>query len=156
MMTEQNDLGSQTHGEPAKGGLPDDFFSRLTEKMQSQVDLECGRCAEPFRGDADGDGLCMRCSHYASVPGDAPGAFNWHQKNQDGTWTVRALWEDYRYVGQGRREDVAMIEPKPGDQVMVYRKDGTSSLQTITEVGESYYGGNASRYLYCHVIPSGR
>ena len=155
-MTEQNERKNQSHEEPAQGGLPDNFFSRLTKQLQSQVDLECGRCAEPFRGDPEGDGLCSRCSHYASVPADAPGAFNWLQKNRDGTWTVRALWEDYRYVGDGRREDVPLTQPKPGDHVLVYRRDGTSSLQTIMEVGESYYGGNASRYLYCQVIPSGR
>ena len=132
------------------------FFARITEKLRNQVDLACKTCNEPFRGDPDGDGLCSRCSHYASVPSDAPGAFNWFQKHNNGAWTVRALWEDYRYVGDGRREDIPMEMPAAGDAINVYRRDGTSSRQTISKVGESFMAPNGCRYLYCEISPDGR
>lgn len=143
-------------GEPEATPAPESFFKRITRQLKSQVDLECARCAEPFRGNPESDGLCSRCSHYASVPGDAPGAFNWYQKHNDGAWTVRALWEDYRYVGEGRREDVELELPREGDTIDVYRRDGTSSRQTVARVGESFLAPNACRYLYCQVGPAGR
>lgn len=152
----EHDNVNPATGEPEEDAGSESFFARITRRLAAQVDLECSRCGEPFRGNAEGDSRCSRCSHYASVPGSTPGAFNWHQKHNDGTWTVRALWEDYRYVGDDKRVDVELELPQVGDVIDVYQRDGSSSKQVIASVGESFLAPNACRYLCCQIRPAGR
>ena len=97
---------------------------------------DCPDCRQRFRGFQEED-RCVECQFYVDHPEMAPKYWTWTKRGQ--TWTVVATWPD--------REP----SPEVGDTITVHRKNGTTSVETISEIDGLIYRPDGKGRLHCWV-----
>ena len=105
-------------------------------KATSMIRKDCTGCGQVFRGLPEVQ-LCTLCQ-YKQTPRGMDMRWTWKRAGR-GRWRIAAYWPD--------REPL----PNPGDQVTVYRKDGSSSTVTILEVEGLRYLPSGRGVLECIV-----
>jgi hypothetical protein len=117
------------------------FFAELTEKLRNEVDTECIECGVTFRGTPDT--RCSQCHFYTQCPELKPGNFRWASNGTDEQnrkrWQIEGhwIWDEM---------------PQPGAEVTVYRRDGTTSEETIQEFIAAHYDRAANWTVVCSVV----
>ena len=109
-------------------------FSKLIPKEPRDC-TECGASFRPIREEAT---LCLECQYYADHPEMAPKYWTWTQRAGQ-RWAATARWPDH--------EDV----PSAGEQITVNRRDGSTSVETISNVIGARYDPSGNRIVTCDV-----
>ena len=97
----------------------------------------CSQCGEVFRGREETT-LCLDCQYKQEHPEMQDEYWTWTRISAN-RWGIVAYWPDQE------------PPPEPGELVLIHRKDGTSSNETITEVEGLRYGMDGRGRLYCRV-----
>ena len=97
----------------------------------------CGDCGEEYRGSEESE-RCTSCHFLMLNPEYAPRYWTWTRGPRD-TWKVTARWPDMDNP------------PEPGQTITVHRKNGSSSEETISEVGEFRLDRAAEWQITCKV-----
>ena len=102
-------------------------------------DGTCTQCSQEFRGAGE---FCNECRFYQDHPQEAPGYWTW-TRDANEEWKIRAKW---------RKEEAW---PEPDTIVIVHRKDGNESQETIVEVERFHYDQAINIVLTCRVRQDG-
>ena len=111
---------------------PEPFNFPIPGKMSTKT---CNECGQEFRGTKEQE-ICIECSYRRDHPETRDKYWTWSRAG-GGRWGIVAYWPD--------GEDL----PDAGERVTVYRKDGSTSVETIREVGRLRYRPSGRAQLYC-------
>ena len=109
-------------------------YSKLTPKDPR----DCAECGESFKPIRDEETLCLEHQYYADHPERAPRYWTWTRRGNQ-HWAVTARWP--------RLEEL----PAAGAQVTVHRRDGSISLETISDEADHRYDPSGDYIVTCDV-----
>lgn len=109
-------------------------FSKLSP-LQHKI---CKDCGNDYTTHVDDSTVCTQCHFYRNNPEMAPKYWTWTRLTSS-KWGIMARWPD--------KEDL----PNPGDTVVVHRKNGATSTETITEVLRTGYSPSITLQVFCSV-----
>ena len=109
-------------------------FSRL-KSLRHETCQDCGEDFTTHREDA---AVCTQCAFYRTNPEMAPKYWAWI-RIPNNEWGIAARWPE--------KDEL----PLPGDTVVVHRRNGTTSNETIGEVLRTYYSRSLNLQVLCKV-----
>ena len=110
-------------------------FSKLGPLQQRT----CQKCGEDFTTHVQENTTCTQCVFYRNNPEMAPKYWTWTRITKK-DWAIIAHWPE--------KED----PPSPGDTLVVHRKDGSTSVETVKEVLRTSYSTSMRLRVHCQVV----
>ena len=121
----------------------DDIFSLFQTSIERDnaqqqkgpmTEVTCPECGFIRRTD-DPQDQCPDCRRLADNPHLGIGRFQWSGKAGNGLWIAQARWHNSR------------PEPEPGQEIVVRRQDGHTSVQQVHEVEGVTYDGEGRLFM---------